>query len=171
MGSILGPHNASVLYRQVRVIDFSHYQGNKRLTYGEFSWRDSMPVLSEAETETAAGGGSRYSVACWICCCNKPYLYISNAHHATTVVHVLFEVHLHILKDEREGAWGVDDVVQSNYVGVLEVLQERDFSDGSTRSTLLMFQSYLLQSYQLPSDATEWSEWRERGGWSSHVSY
>ena len=69
------------------------------------------------------------------------------------MVHVLFEILLHILKDEGEGAIGVDNVVQSDDVGVFEVFQQRDLSDGRAGRSFLVLQPYLLQSHQHPCDA------------------
>ena len=80
------------------------------------------------------------------------YLDVGHAHHATAVVHVHLEVHLHILKDEGEGTRGVDDVMEGDYVGMFEVLEQRDLSDGSAGGTFLMLQSNLLQGNKLTSD-------------------
>ena len=70
---------------------------------------------------------------------HSPYLDVGHAHHATAVVHVLFEVHLDILEDEGERARGVDDVMEGDNVGVLQVFEEGDFSDGRAGSAFLMF--------------------------------
>ena len=67
------------------------------------------------------------------------YLHVCHAHHPAAVVHVLFEVHFNVLKDEGEGARGVDDVVQHHNVSMLEVLQEGDLPDGSAGRTLFVF--------------------------------
>ncbi len=85
---------------------------------------------------------------------------IGHAHHPTAVVHVLLHIHLHTLKDEREGFLCVDDVMEQDNVGMLQVLQQRDFPNGSAGGTFLVFKSDLLQGHQLASDAV-WSNVRQ----------
>ena len=46
----------------------------------------------------------------------------------------------------------MDDVMKSDNVGVLQVLEEGDLSDGRARSTFFVLQTNLLQSYQLVCD-------------------
>ena len=46
----------------------------------------------------------------------------------------------------------MDDVVQGDNVSMLQVLQERDLSDGSAGSSFLMLKTDLLQSNKLASD-------------------
>ena len=82
------------------------------------------------------------------------HLDIDHAHHATAVVHVLLEIHFSVLEDERERPRRVDDVVQGDDVGVLQVLQKRDLSNGRARGSFFMLQANLLQCYQLVCDST-----------------
>ena len=65
-------------------------------------------------------------------------------HHSITLVHILLQVSLHILKNESQGAVRVDDVVQCDNVRVLEVFEKGYFSDGSAGCSLLVLQSDLL---------------------------
>ena len=53
----------------------------------------------------------------------QTYPDVGHAHHATAVIHVMFEVHLYIFKYECEGARGVDDVMEGHYVSMFQVLQ------------------------------------------------
>ena len=48
-------------------------------------------------------------------------------------VHVTLEVAVHVLEDEHELVFGVDDVVERYDVFVLQFLHERDFSDRCRR--------------------------------------
>jgi len=68
-------------------------------------------------------------------------------HHSITLVHILLQISLHILKNESQGAMRVDDVMQCDNVRVFEVLEKGYFSDGSAGCSLLMLQSDLLQGY------------------------
>jgi hypothetical protein len=47
----------------------------------------------------------------------------------TACVHVLFEVFVHVFKDEHELVFGVDDVLEGDDVVVLEFFHEGDFAD------------------------------------------
>ena len=49
-------------------------------------------------------------------------------------VHVLFEVLVHVLKDEHKLVFCMDDVVEGNDVFVLQLLHEGNFADGGARS-------------------------------------
>lgn len=84
------------------------------------------------------------------------HLDIRDVHHAAAIVHVLLEIHLHVLKDKHERKRRVDDVVQGDDVGVFQVLQERDFSDGCTRSSFLVLETDILQRYYLACDTVVW---------------
>ncbi len=47
---------------------------------------------------------------------------IVHAHHPRAVVHVLFQVSVHVFKYQREGDVCVDDVMEQHNVGMLQVL-------------------------------------------------
>ena len=55
----------------------------------------------------------------------------------------------HVLEDERQCVPDVDDVVQGNDVGVLQLLQQAGLPDGGEGGALLLLQSDLLQSHRL----------------------
>ena len=46
----------------------------------------------------------------------------------------------------------MDDVMEHDNVGMLQVLQERHLPDGGAGSPFFMFQSYLLQGHEFTSD-------------------
>ena len=70
----------------------------------------------------------------------------------------------HILKDEGKRGFGVDDVVQRDNVGVLQLLEERCLSNGREGSALLLLQADLLQGDHLVRQA-------ERGSIGNDESY
>lgn len=51
-------------------------------------------------------------------------------------VHVFFQVLVHILKDEHEFVFGVNNIVQRDYVLVFEFLHQTDFSNCGGRGAL-----------------------------------
>ena len=61
-------------------------------------------------------------------------------------VHVFFKIFVHILEDEHEFVFGMDDVVQGNYVFVFELFHKRDFADGGTGGALFAVEVNLFQS-------------------------
>jgi hypothetical protein len=62
----------------------------------------------------------------------------------------------HIFKNKGEGFPGVYNVMQSNYIRVLQLLEERRFSNGRERGAFLLLQTDFLQSHWLASQtATE----------------
>ena len=69
---------------------------------------------------------------------NDTYLDIVDVHHSIAGVHILLHVSLHKLKDESEGVVGVDDVVKSDDIGVFQIFQEWDLSDGCAGSAFFM---------------------------------
>jgi hypothetical protein len=46
-------------------------------------------------------------------------------------IHILLQIEVHELKDEHQFSLGVDDIVQSDDVGVFEFFHEADLSDRS----------------------------------------
>ena len=68
-------------------------------------------------------------------------------HHSVASVHILLQVSLDKLEDQRQRVVRVNDVVQSDDVCVLEILEEGDLTNGGTRGALFMFKSDLLQCY------------------------
>lgn len=46
-------------------------------------------------------------------------------------VHVFLKVLVHVFEDEHEFVFGVDDIVQRDYVFVFELFHEGNFADGS----------------------------------------
>ena len=55
----------------------------------------------------------------------------------------------HVFKDEGERGLGVDDVVEGDDVGVLQLLEERGLPDGREGRALLLLQADLLQGDHL----------------------
>ena len=53
------------------------------------------------------------------------------------------------LEDEGEGGLGVDDVMEGDDVGVLELLQEAGLPDGGEGGALLFLQPDLLEGHHL----------------------
>jgi hypothetical protein len=68
-------------------------------------------------------------------------------------VHVLLQVEVHEFEDEHEFRLGVDNVVEANDVGMLELLHEGDLADGGGGRTLLGVEVDLLERYELVGDA------------------
>jgi len=64
-------------------------------------------------------------------------------------VHVLLKIAIHILENEHQLVLGVDDIVQSHNVLVLEFLHQRDLTDGRARGSLLRVEMNLLESDEL----------------------
>ena len=60
-------------------------------------------------------------------------------------VHVFFQVFVHVFEDEHEFVFGVDDVVQRNYILVFELFHEGDFTDGGAGGALLAVEVDLFQ--------------------------
>ena len=74
--------------------------------------------------------------------------YVAHAHDVGAVVHVLLEVALEVLEDERERLVRVDDVVQRDDVGVLELLEQRDLAYRRARRALLVLETDLFERHK-----------------------
>jgi hypothetical protein len=68
-------------------------------------------------------------------------------------VHVLFQVEVHELEDEHELRLGVDDIVEADNVGMLELLHETDLADGGRGRPFLGIEMDLLERHELVGDA------------------
>jgi len=79
---------------------------------------------------------------------------VARAHYVAAVVHVLLEVALQVLEHERERLARVDDVVEGDDVGVLELLEQGGLADRGARRALLMLQPDLLERHVRVVDAT-----------------
>lgn len=74
------------------------------------------------------------------------------------VLQVLGQVGPQVLEHQGQTGLGVDNVVQSHDVGVLQILQETRLSDGCEGGSLLLLQPDLLQSHHLVGQVAEASE-------------
>jgi hypothetical protein len=64
--------------------------------------------------------------------------------------HVAVEISLvHVLEDEHQFVLGVDDIVQGDYILVLQLFHQRDFADGGARSAFFEVEMDLLESHEL----------------------
>ena len=68
---------------------------------------------------------------------------------------ILRQVSGQVLEHEGETGLGVDDVVERDDVGVLQVLQQTGLADSSEGGALLLLQPYLLQSHHLVGQVAE----------------
>jgi hypothetical protein len=62
-------------------------------------------------------------------------------------VHVLFEVFVHVFKDEHEFVFGVDDVLEGYDVVVFEFFHEGDFADCGGGGSFLRIEVDFLEGY------------------------
>ena len=67
-------------------------------------------------------------------------------------IHVLFEIEVHEFEDEHELGLGVDDVVEADDVGMLELFHEGDFSNGGGGSAFFCVEVDLLECDELRRD-------------------
>ena len=64
-------------------------------------------------------------------------------------VHVLLQVLVHVLEDEHQFVFRVDDIVEGDDALVLQLLHQRDLADGRRRRSLLRVKVDLLQGHHL----------------------
>lgn len=69
----------------------------------------------------------------------------------TMSVHVPLQIAVHVLKDEHEFVLGVDNIVQSYNILVLELLHQRNLSDGGRGCSLFGVEVDFLERYKLSS--------------------
>ena len=67
------------------------------------------------------------------------------------------------LEDEGERGLGVDDVVEGDDVGVLELLEEAGLPDGGERGALLFLQPDLLEGHHLEGRGRLWGQEEIKG--------
>lgn len=66
-------------------------------------------------------------------------------------VHISLQVAVHVFKDEHKLVLGVDHVVQSDNVLVLQFLHERDFTNGGRRRAFFRVEVDFLESNEFAS--------------------
>jgi hypothetical protein len=64
-------------------------------------------------------------------------------------VHVLFEVFVHVFKDEHEFVFGVDDVVEGDDIFMLKFFHQGDFADSGRGGAFFGVEVYFFQGDEL----------------------
>ena len=64
-------------------------------------------------------------------------------------IHVLLEISVAVLEDENQLGLGVDNIIESDNVDMLQLLHQRDFADRSRRSPFLGIKVNLLERNNL----------------------
>jgi hypothetical protein len=65
-------------------------------------------------------------------------------------MHVALEISLvHVFEDEHEFVLGVDDIVQGDYILVLQLFHQRDFANGGAGGAFFEVEVDLLESNEL----------------------
>lgn len=64
-------------------------------------------------------------------------------------VHVPLQIGVHVLEDEHELALGVDDIVEGEDVGVLQLLHQGDLADGCGGCAFFRIEVDLLEGNEL----------------------
>lgn len=64
-------------------------------------------------------------------------------------IHVLLQIALAVFENEHEFGFGVDHIVQADYVDMLELLHQGDLADGCRRGAFFRIEMDFLQRYDL----------------------